>query len=81
MMRTAVGRRQSGHEPPVGFGRVIQRSAQPEHRSARRRFLAGRQAPRYSADGHQNDTDTCKTEGNKKNWLLIMMERSGLIQL
>lgn len=52
MMRTAVGRRQSGHEPPVGFGRVVQRSAQPEHRSARRRFLTGRQAPRYTADGH-----------------------------
>lgn len=57
MMRTAVGRRQSGHEPPVGFGRVVQRSAQPEHGTARRRFLSRRQPPRYAADGHQNDAN------------------------
>jgi len=65
MMRTAVRRRQSGNEPPVGFGRVVQRSAQPEHRAARRRLLAGRQSPRYTADGHKNHAHTCTSTGKK----------------
>lgn len=67
MVRTAVGRWQSGYEPPVGLGRVVQRSAQTEHCAARRRFLARRQAPRYTTDGYQNDTYTCNERKKTNN--------------
>lgn len=65
-MRTAVRGRQSGHEPSVGFGRVVQRPAQPEHGAARRRFLTGRQAPRNAADGHQNDANAWNEKNTQK---------------